>query len=132
MNTRLAVLALAFTALGWTVGCGEPPDEGSDVVAAWQVHPDPPDTGPATISFALADSAGTPLQGADVKIEGVMTHPGMAPVLAHAHEVAPGRYKAELDFSMRGDWVLILDATLADGRSIQARKDVPGVGGRSR
>jgi hypothetical protein len=56
-----------------------------------------------------------------------MTHPGMRPVLADAQERERGRYDARLDFTMGGDWSILVTGQLADGRRIDHRFDVPGV-----
>ncbi len=56
-----------------------------------------------------------------------MAHPGMAPVFSDAHETSPGSYEAHVNFSMGGDWVLLLHVTLADGRKFDKQVDVKGV-----
>ncbi len=76
----------------------------------------------------LTGDDGQPLTGAQVELEGNMTHAGMVPVLATAAEVEPGQYRAELEFTMGGDWFILVRATLADGRSLEEQVDVPGVG----
>jgi hypothetical protein len=58
---------------------------------------------------------GKPVTGARVRLEGSMTHPGMKPVLAAAREVAPGRYEADLALTMRGDWIVEVEATPEGG-----------------
>lgn len=116
-----------FAAVLLMVGCGPPEDATSDVEVTWQVAPDPPHVGSTTVTVALADSLGEPIREARVSLEGTMTHPGMQPVLAEAQEVAPGRYEATLDLTMSGDWILLLDATLPDGRSVQRQQELRGV-----
>lgn len=93
-----------------------------------RVAPDPPTAGPAVLTLTLTDRAtGQPVGGARVRLQGTMAHPGMAPVAATASEVAPGRYEAPLELTMAGDWVLLVDAALRDGRALARQVDLPGV-----
>lgn len=114
-------------------GCPPPsadsaPDESLSI--DWDVTPDPPSAGPSTVRFALTDAAtGRLLQGAKVKLEGNMSHAGMKPVFGTAREVAPGRYEAPLELSMGGDWILLFEATLSDGRTLRRQVPLPGVRG---
>jgi hypothetical protein len=82
--------------------------------------------GPATLSLSLAEGA-RPVEEAEVKIEGNMAHPGMAPVLAEAREVSPGRYESTLQLTMAGDWIVLVDARLRDGRAVHRELQVRGV-----
>lgn len=82
--------------------------------------------GPLTLSLDLSEKRG-PVEGAEVRLEGTMTHPGMAPVPATASETSPGRYVGRLDLSMAGDWVVLVDARLRDGRTLHRQIDLPGV-----
>ena len=91
-----------------------------------QVSPYPARVGPVTVSFRLNDAANL-VTGAQVSLEGDMTHAGMAPVFADAHEVAPGQYRGNLNLNMPGDWVLLLHITLPDGRKLEDQIDVRGV-----
>ena len=59
-----------------------------------------------------------------------MNHAGMVPVFADARETAPGRYEATLNFTMAGDWFILVQARLPDGRTVEQAIDVPGVQGR--
>lgn len=116
-----AVLLLAACARG---GAGQMvPGVRVDVALA----PDPPHVGPATVTVTLEDEAGRPLTGAMVELEGDMSHAGMVPVLAQAAESAPGLYEAPLEFTMPGDWVLSVRATLADGRVVKHEVALPGI-----
>jgi hypothetical protein len=82
------------------------------------------------VSLTLTGTAGSPVEGAAVRLEANMSHPGMKPVLAAAREVAPGRYEAALEFTMAGDWYLLLDARLPDGRTLHREVQIPGVRSR--
>ena len=123
---RLGLLLMAVLA-GSLVGCRGEGEELEGAVVSLAVTPDPPRIGPATVVVILSDAEGQPISGAEMSLEANMNHPGMAPALATAVEVAPGRYQATLELTMGGDWFIVVQATLADGRSLQHRVDVPGV-----
>ncbi len=57
-----------------------------------------------------------------------MTHPGMAPVLADVRETTSGSYESSLEFTMAGDWVLVIEGRLADGRRLRRELSVARVG----
>lgn len=119
-------VALAVGAL--LAGCRKGAEAQADILIAHGITPQPPAVGvPATVSLKVTDEAGRNVTGAKVKIEGNMSHAGMTPVFAEASEVAPGRYQANLAFSMSGDWVLLIDLTLPDGRKLQRQLEVKGV-----
>ena len=68
------------------------------------------------------------LDAATLEIQALMAHPGMAPLIEPAQGQGHGVYAAHLQFTMAGDWALIVTAILADGHRLQARVDVPAVG----
>lgn len=109
------------------VACGRGSNDLLDVAVVLVVSPEPPQIGPATITVTLHDAGGEPIRGAEVELEGNMSHAGMTPVFADALEVAPGRYQADLEFTMGGDWFILVRAALPDGRSMERKIDVPGV-----
>jgi hypothetical protein len=123
----LAFLGLALCVNVLHSGCRKSSETPPDIVFESKVAPDPPTKGPATVTLKLADSAGKPIVGARVNLEGNMSHPGMRPVFGEASEVSPGRYEAALEFTMGGDWVILFHITLPDGRSLQRQIDVKGV-----
>jgi hypothetical protein len=98
-----------------------------DIKMDLDIQPQPPQLGPATMTLTLDDAQGQPISGAAVELEGNMSHAGMVPVLAQAAEVAPGLYRAELEFTMGGDWFILVRAELPDGRFLERKIDVPGV-----
>jgi hypothetical protein len=59
-----------------------------------------------------------------------MNHAGMEPVFVDAKETEPGKYRADLKFTMGGDWFVLVSAALADGRKVNRKIDVPGVKSR--
>jgi len=90
-------------------------------------EPSPPHVGLESVGLLLADASGAPLENAAVRLEGNMNHAGMVPEFADATEVEPGHYMAELEFTMGGDWILSVEATLPGGETLHWRKDVRGV-----
>ena len=108
-------------------GCRKSAPAASDVDLTWELSPAAPTVGPATLTITLRRQSGEPLAGAAMRLEGHMTHPGMAPVLADAIERTPGVYDLPFPFTMEGDWALLVTAeTPRDGR-IERRIDVANV-----
>jgi len=56
-----------------------------------------------------------------------MSHPGMSPRFAEAKETEPGRYQANLEFQMAGDWVILLHVALPGGTKLERQIEVRGV-----
>jgi YtkA-like len=121
-----ALLALATPAFA-VLGCHQPAGASPGITIEESIAPQPVRTAEETISIRLADPAHQPVTGARIQVEGDMDHPGMAPLFADAHEVAPGRYTAPLHFTMPGDWVVLLHITLAGGQRIERQDPVRGV-----
>jgi len=113
---------------GVLAGCrGEGAGRDPSILLEVAISPTPPAVGSARLIISLQDSSGAPLSGAEISVEGNMSHAGMVPVLATAEERAAGQYLvADFGFTMAGDWVLTLTATLPDGRAtqLQHRTDV--------
>lgn len=117
----VAVLAAGLT----TASCGE--RAKSAITLSWTLTPTAPAVGPATLTVTLRDPTGTAVTGARVRLEGHMSHPGMTPVIADAPERTAGIYVAPFNFSMPGDWVLLVSAVLPDGGRVEERIDVARV-----
>ena len=117
----------AVAALFVLVSCGRGASDLPDVGVALAIEPEPARIGLASITVSLSDAGGQPISGAIVELEGNMTHAGMVPVSAQAWEARDGQYQADLEFTMGGDWFILVRATLPDGRSLERKVDVPGV-----
>ena len=119
----LAAAACACALLGAACRLTEPTP---DFQVQHDVSPSPPGVGrPATVSLKVIDFlASKPVSGARIRLEGNMTHPGMTPVFAEAKEDGPGRYHAALEFTMAGDWVVLVHAALPDGRKTDRQFEV--------
>ena len=121
---RVAAICCLLLVLG---GCARGGQDLPDVGVDLGIEPSPPQLGLATLTVTLADASGQPIAGAAVELEGNMNHAGMVPVFATATEVAPGQYQTDLEFTMGGDWFILVHADLPDGRSMERKIDVPGV-----
>lgn len=125
------VTILGLLSLGaFLTGCSQPKSTEPELAFEWKLKPTPPQTGLADCTLVLKDEGKKPVTGAKVKLEGNMSHPGMQPSLAQLKETAPGTYAGKLNFTMGGDWFVLVDATLSDGRVWHKQIDVPGVKSR--
>lgn len=104
--------------------CREASHQTQGAELSWEIVPRPARVGPALIVLTLTGPTKRPVTGASVSVEGVMTHPGMAPAVAVVEEGGRGRYDARLDFTMAGDWVLLVRAAWADGARLERRVPV--------
>ena len=102
-------------------------DDISGINVDLTVSPDPPTVGLATIRLVLSDADDQPLSGAVVELEGNMNHAGMVPVFSQATETDPGQYEAPLEFTMGGDWFVLVKVSLPDGREFERQVNLPGV-----
>lgn len=121
------IVAVACGMLG--AACRRAPSVVNDVRVEWKITPSPPIAGGATLAeLMLRDSARRPVRGARLRVEGHMSHPGMAPVMATAAERDDGVYEVRLPLTMRGAWILVVTGELPDGRRINHRIDVTSTG----
>jgi hypothetical protein len=124
---RVPLFLLLFSVL--TACRGELETGDSGLVLTVAISPTPPAVGPARLIITLEDSAGVPLEGAIIEVEGNMSHAGMIPVVDTAQAEGSGRYGiSDFGFTMAGDWVLDLRATLPDGRWVRTSKATNVVG----
>ena len=134
--TAVIVLACSLAAACTGRACGfgfDAHSGGQDTPAdtttiAWTLDPSPPVIGtPIVARMTLRDRDQKPVIGARLRLEGVMSHPGMAPVVADVVERGDGVYDAPLQFTMAGDWILLVTGKLADGRELKKRIEIAGV-----
>ena len=124
---RAIRLSLAVLAGGFASACGQP-EAGSDVTINWTIEPAPPAvSAPGVVRVTLRDARQQPVRGARLQLEGQMSHPGLAPVLATLVEQPDGSYQAPFQFTMAGDWVLVVTGELAGVGRITRQIEVTGV-----
>ncbi len=116
------VLLLAFAASSACLA--KPPGETGGADLSLTIQGESPRVGPALVVLTLTDASKRPVTGARVSVEGLMTHPGMAPVAATVEEKGQGGYEARLDFTMAGDWMLLARADWAGGGTLERRLSV--------
>ena len=98
-----------------------------DITLQYEIAPQPPRVGTATINLKLTDKNGAAVSGARVDLEGNMSHAGMSPVNSEAKEVETGKYRGTLQLTMAGDWIVLVHITLADGQKLQRQIELSGV-----
>ena len=109
-----------------TTGCRSDPSDQID--AEWSLDPSPPLAGSdVVVRITLRDSTKQPVRGAKLRLEGQMSHPGMAPVISSLTERGEGVYDAHVKLTMAGDWTLVVTGELADGVRVMKQLDLPGV-----
>ena len=126
-RSSLAWLFVASAMLLTTPGCRPQVADTSDIEVALALEPSPPVVGDSNVTLEMTDAQGEPVSGAEVKIEGNMNHAGMKPSFADLGETEPGKYTGTLDFTMGGDWFILVTASTPDGKQIERKIDVPGV-----
>lgn len=96
-----------------------------DVQISLAAVPFPAVVGPARLVIRVQDSAGNALDDAALSIKGDMTHAGMTPELAAVQGGGEeGYYNVPFEWTMGGDWIVTVEATLDDGRTARQRFDM--------
>ncbi|MFL7839735.1 MAG: FixH family protein [Candidatus Promineifilaceae bacterium] len=87
--------------------------------------PFPAAVGQSRLVIRVTDLAGQPVSDAALSVKGDMTHAGMVPVLAEVKGGdEEGYYNVPFEWTMAGDWVVTVEATLDDGTRAKERFDL--------
>jgi hypothetical protein len=114
--------------MGCSSGCARNADPSDTISVTWALDPSPPVTGaPMVARLTLRDEQQRPVSGARLRLEGLMSHPGMAPVTADLAERGDGTYEAPFQFTMAGDWILLVTGDLQGGGKLRKQIEIPGV-----
>jgi hypothetical protein len=125
LTAALVLVCSLSTACLFGCARSEPLDA---ISVTWTLEPSPPIVGePLTALLTLRDRDQKPITGARLRLEGVMSHPGMAPVTAAVIERGDGVYETALRFSMAGDWILIVTGDLPGGGQLKKQIEIAGV-----
>lgn len=103
---------------------------GPELSIGIELDPDPPSAGDTKFVLLVATPEGVAIEGAEIRVEATMSHAGMVPEFATCTETEPGRYAGSFEFTMGGDWILIVDVGLPDGRAVEKVLEIPGVAAR--
>ena len=124
-TNKIWVLCLLCLLVVGVVGCRSRWWSG-EIRITPEIEPYPPRVGRATITMrvTLAEKL---VAGAQLHLEANMSHAGMAPVFAEAREIEAGRYRAQMELAMAGDWIVSVHMTLANGRKIEQQFEIKGV-----
>lgn len=123
---RNSVIALC-ACLVLVQSCRNQNESLPDLTLTHEVSPQPPRVGQVTITLRATNASGIPLTGARISLEGNMSHAGMVPVFAEATEIAPGNYRAIMELSMAGDWIVQVHLSLPDSRKLDHQFEIKGV-----
>ena len=126
MLARRSSLVVVCIGLALLHGCRRQSDPTAGLALTFNVYPQPPRVGQTTLILTLQRSE-QPVTGARIRLEGNMSHAGMAPVFADAIEIEPGQYRATMELSMAGDWIVLVHVTLSDGQKKDYQFDIKGV-----
>ncbi len=124
-TNRVSLLCLLCLFVAGFIGCRS--QSSQEVFVAHEVFPQSPRVGQVAITLRVTDAKKKPLMGAEIKLEGNMSHAGMSPVFANTQEVAPGEYRANMELSMAGDWIILVHLTMPDGSKLERQFEIKGV-----
>ena len=92
-----------------------------------KVDTEEPTVGEARVVAEVKRADGTPVSNAQVTVEGNMNHAGMKPSFGDLSEESPGVYAGNIDFTMGGDWYIVVSVETSEGESVEHQFDVKGV-----
>lgn len=123
LRVVLILCALSLSACRQSAQPTPTPDP--DIQLEWLNNDKPLRVGWDALVFTLKNAHAEPIQGAIIEVRGDMTHAGMVPVDGKAEGgTADGQYVVPFHWTMGGDWIVTVRATLPDGRTTQRRYDV--------
>jgi YtkA-like len=123
-GTKGANKIISLCLLCLFVGCHIQPDPDVKIVPEVEPHR----VGQVTVTVRVTQpSTGKPITGANVRLEGNMSHAGMAAVFAETTEIEPGLYRTNMEFTMAGDWLLSVYVTLKEGLHVDRQFEIKGV-----
>lgn len=120
MKFRLIFILLSLCTVIIT-GCREsaqPTAEATDIHMTLTVDPTPAKVGDAALLITITDSTDHPIDVQKLTVRGDMTHAGMVPVMGEEAIKTDEGYRVPFAWSMGGDWIVTVEATLNDGQVV--------------
>lgn len=121
VSFRLIVFILLIVLIVLT-GCRQRnsvSDSGETARINLAVEPSPPLVGEAMLVVTLHNERGDPIEEAVLRVRGDMSHAGMAPAFGEVETANEGEYRIPFEWTMAGDWILTITATLSSGQTIE-------------
>lgn len=127
--TVLITIVLTCLTLGGLAGCRLDEAPTDDTIRIALVAPlFPPPAGDGQLTFRVSDENDRPIDSAALKIRADMTHAGMLPIAASTATGEAGVYRIPVRWTMAGEWIIIVEATLGDGRQATRSFDMTVTG----
>lgn len=93
----------------------EPPE----IEIAYQPESNPVKLGDGVVIITVTSGDNTPIADAAITVIGDMAHHGMRPIEGEGTYTDNGRYTVPLRWTMAGNWIVTVRATLPDGRQVE-------------
>lgn len=113
----LPLIIITVLALGSLSACRVddlPSDDSINIALVGPVFPPP--SGDGRVIVRVSDENDQPVDAATLKIRGDMANPGMVPIEASLTGGENGVFRIPVYWTMAGDWIVTVEATLDDGR----------------
>lgn len=121
LTALVGILVLMLTA-----ACGQ---QNTSLAAAASIditvraEPEPLAVGATTLIVTLKDAAGSPVDGANLRIHGDMDHQGMTPVDREVSTSTSGEYRVPFEWTMGGGWIVTVTAQLSGSGEVSETFD---------
>ncbi|KAA3657108.1 MAG: hypothetical protein DWQ04_29065 [Chloroflexi bacterium] len=116
-------IALIIISLFWLSSCSGSSQQAEtiDLINIEMVTPlFPPIVGMGELVLQVTDAqTGLPISDAYLSVKGDMDHDGMVPVLSSAKAGTDGEYVIPFEWTMGGDWIVNINASLSDGSLVE-------------
>ena len=121
MSKRVIKLLIAFTLITLVAaGCRE--SNGDEITASnveigveVETEAESLTVGDATLVVTVTNEDGDPVTDASIEVRGDMDHAGMVPVIREGvTENEDGVYRIPFEWTMGGDWIVVVEVTLPD------------------
>ena len=122
-NLLLLLMIVTLFIAGCRANSEPKSPEEANVTMELSIAPNPPVVGAATLVVTLQDRNGNPINDAKVGIRGDMNHAGMTPVIGEQSEGENGEYRIPFEWTMGGDWFVVVTATLRNGTVVEQQFD---------
>lgn len=109
------LLALTLAVAGGCRRASHQPDAGNITIELERPLFEPA-AGPTVLYLRVLDTAGNALDNAAIHARADMIHAGMVPLFVEAGAGRNGLYTLPIEWTMTGDWVVSVEASLPDGR----------------